>query len=106
MAKRKNNTKKYSNFGSLISHWFLQNLPFVFFLAFLAIVYIANAHYSDGKVREIQQLQSEVQTLKRQYNTLRSEIMFETRYSEVANELNQQNLRINRQPASVIVIEE
>lgn len=93
---------EYASLASLGANWVLQNLPFVFFLGFLALVYIANAHYSDAKLREIQQLQTEVQSLKREYNSLRSQIMFESRYSEVAHQLREQQMRTSGEPAKVI----
>ena len=101
MAKKRSKTN-VASLGSIGANWVLQNLPFVFFLGFLAIVYIANAHYSDRKLREIQALQSDVQSLKREYNSLRSQIMFESRYSEVATQLRSQELRSSDAPARVI----
>ena len=57
MAKNKKSIKEYFALGTISSGWVLKNLPFVLFVSFLALIYIANAHYSEKKVREIQMLQ-------------------------------------------------
>ena len=59
MAKTKS-FKEYTELGNISAELVFKNLPFVLFLSFIAMVYIANAHYSEKKVRQIQQLQSEL----------------------------------------------
>jgi hypothetical protein len=71
----------------------LKNLPYVLFLSFLTVAYIANAHFAERQVRSIQTLQKEVKELKRQYNSMKSEIMFESRLSEVGEEVETLGLR-------------
>ncbi len=83
MAERKKKMANYMELGTMGASLVLKNLPFVFFLGFLAVVYIANAHYAEKQVREIQALQQEVKELKRQYNALKSETMFRSRLAEV-----------------------
>jgi len=83
---RQNKNKSLGNYlaiGNMGASIVLKNLPFVLFLSFLTVVYIANAHYAEKQVRRIQTLQKEVKELKRQYNSLKSEIMFESRLSEI-----------------------
>jgi Bacteriodetes cell division protein (FtsL-like) len=52
--------KDYVHVGSLISEWIFGNLPFVFFLFFLGLIYIANANFADKQVRKIQALEKEI----------------------------------------------
>lgn len=78
--------------GSLSAQLILKNLPFVLFLGFLTVVYIANAHFAEKQVRQIQSLQKEVKELKRQYNSLKSEIMFQSRLAEVEDEVESMGL--------------
>lgn len=87
MAGKKVSIGNYFAFGSMSASLILKNLPFVLFLGFLTVVYIANAHLAEKQVRQIQSLQKEVKELKRQYNSLKSEIMFESRLAEVEDEV-------------------
>lgn len=79
--------------GSMSASVVLKNLPYVLFLGFLTVVYIANAHFAEKQVREIQVLQSDVRELKRQYNALKSEIMYESRLREVGDDVKRLGLR-------------
>ena len=38
----------------------LKHLPFVIFLAFIAILYIANGYYADDKIREVNKISNEL----------------------------------------------
>jgi len=38
------------------SYVIIKNIPFVFFLGFLGVIYIANAHMAERKVRQIQEV--------------------------------------------------
>ena len=43
--------------------WIQSNLMYIFFLIFLAMVYIANAHWTEKKVRKIDRLQRDIREL-------------------------------------------
>lgn len=64
--------------------WIVKNLPFFLFLSVLAIVYIANGHYADNTVRSINKLNRELKELQYEYKTLKSEVMFRSKQSELA----------------------
>ncbi|MDX1686102.1 MAG: FtsL-like putative cell division protein [Saprospiraceae bacterium] len=64
-----------------------KNIPFVFFLVGLGLIYIANNHYAEKKVRKIEGLKSEVKTLKWEYWSLRSEIMHSSTQSELSRKV-------------------
>lgn len=83
----------YLAIGSRSASVVLKNLPYVLFLGFLTIVYIANAHFAEKQVRKIQVLQDEVRELKRQYNALKSEIMYEGRLREVGMDVKRLGLQ-------------
>lgn len=87
MAIQKKSIGNYLEIGSLGASLILKNLPYVLFLSFLAILYIANAHYAEKQIRQIQSLQQEVKDLKREYNSLKSEIMSKSRLSEVGDDV-------------------
>lgn len=92
MAKKKKLTD-YLSIGQMSSEWVLKNLPFVLFLVFLAVCYIANAHYSEKKVRAIQDLQGEVRELRWEYMSLKSSLMYSTKQSEVVKAVAPMGLR-------------
>ena len=59
-------------------------MPFFLFLAVLAVVYIYNGHYADKTARDINKSVNELKELKYEYKTLRSEVMFLSKQSELA----------------------
>ena len=105
MAKRKS-IKEYAALGNLSAELIFKNLPFVLFLSFLAMIYIANAHYSEKKVREIQNLQSELKQLRWQYMSLKSELMYESKRSEVLKAVKHLGLKMNKKKPNKIIIRE
>ncbi len=61
-----------------------RNLPFLLFLAVIALVYIANSHLAEKKVRRINKLGKEIRELKWEYLSVKSELMFRSKLSEVS----------------------
>ncbi len=62
----------------------LEQLPFVLFLTFVGLGYIANGYYAEKSVREISHINDEIKELKSEYITSKSELMFMSNQSEVA----------------------
>ncbi|WP_341841352.1 FtsL-like putative cell division protein [Chitinophaga caseinilytica] len=60
------------------------NLPFILFLAVVALVYIANNHLAEKKVIRINRLSREIKELKWEYLSVKSELMFRSKLSEVS----------------------
>lgn len=56
-------------------HVLYRNIPFIFFMVTLGLVYIANSHFAEKKVRKIERLKKQAQTLKWEYWSLQSQIM-------------------------------
>jgi len=54
------------------------------FLAVLAVIYIYNGHYADKTIRNINQTAKEVKELQYEYKTVKSEVMFRSKQSELA----------------------
>src|SRR5579863_4509019 len=73
---------KKNKVKSLIRYqWMVRNLPFFLFLAFLAVIYIYNGHYADRVVRDIGKTGRELQD---EFKSLKSEVMFRSKQSELA----------------------
>jgi len=62
----------------------VKNVPFFLFLALLAIIYIYNGHYADKSIRNISKAQNQLKELQYEYKTLKSEVMFRSKESELA----------------------
>lgn len=52
-----------------------RNLPFVYFLAFLGVIYIALGHYAERNMRKIDRLQEQLKEQRWQYMSVHSEVM-------------------------------
>lgn len=102
---RKKTIKDYTSLGSISAELVLKNLPFVLFLSFLAMIYIANAHYSEKKVREIQKTQSELKQMRWKYMSLVSAFTFQTKRSEVVKSVKDLGLKPNKKKPNKIIIE-
>jgi cell division protein FtsB len=106
VANKKKYLWNYFEIGSVSASVVLKNLPFVLFLGFLAVIYIANTHFAEKQVREIQILQREVKELKRQYNSLKSDLMFESRLSEIGEEVARMGLKKSAGRVKIIKAED
>lgn len=70
--------------GSLFQYrWILKNTRFFLFLAVLAVIYIANGHMSDNRIRKINDTGRRLKDLQYEYKTLKGEMMFKSRESEM-----------------------
>ncbi|MBS1669350.1 MAG: hypothetical protein JST58_18410 [Bacteroidetes bacterium] len=64
--------------------WIVKDIPFFLFLALLAVVYIYNGHYAEKTIRNINKTTNELKELQFEYKTLKSEVMFRSKQSELS----------------------
>lgn len=64
--------------------WIVRNLPYFMFVAVLTIIYIYNGHYSDNIIKDINKTGKAVKELQYEYKTIKSEVMFRSKQSELA----------------------
>lgn len=76
--KRVKGWKRWLNYQSVT-----RQIPFFLFLTFLAVVYIYNGHYADKMVRKISRTTRDVKELQHEYKTVKSEVMFRGKQSEL-----------------------
>jgi len=106
MAKKKKTLKDYTAVGSLSADWILGNFPFVLFLSFLTILYIANAHYAEKQMRLTQEYQKEVDNLKRQHQSLESSVNHDSKFSKVAESVYDLGLKTTaRKPKKIQILD-
>jgi len=82
--------------------WIMRNIRFFLFLAALAVIYIYNGHYSDKVVRDINRTNQEIKELQYEYKTLKSEVMFRSKQSELAKAVEPFGLKELTSPPMVI----
>lgn len=62
----------------------VKSLPFIFFLTFLGILYIANGYYAQRTVRDLHRVGNELKVLRAEYITLKSDLNYSSKQSQVA----------------------
>lgn len=62
-------------------------LPKILFVMVLGLLYISNTHYAEKTVRKISAIQAEVEDMRADYTTLKSDLMFASKQSEVARKV-------------------
>ena len=68
----------------LISHkWVVRNIPFFLFLTALAVLYIYNGHYTDKLILKINTTEKKIKELEYEYKTIKSEVIFRSKASEL-----------------------
>jgi hypothetical protein len=71
----------------------LKHLPYMLYLGLMAVFYIANGYYADDKIREENRTKNELKELRSEYISLKSELMFASKQSEVAKAVEEQGLK-------------
>ena len=79
-------------------------LPFIIFLAFLAIVYIGNRHFAENNIRDIDKLSKEVKELSWDFKTTKADLMLKSTQTEVAKLVDTLGLKESVEPPTKIVI--
>ena len=82
----------------------VQYLPKILFVVFLSLVYISNTHYAEKTIRQIDKAQTEVEDLRADFTTLKSDVMFASKQSEVARRVKAIGLKESLRPPYKIVV--
>lgn len=82
----------------------VRQVPFVLFLALMAVLYIANSYYAENTIRDINKIKSEVKDLRAEYIYTKSELMFSSRQSEVAAMVAEQQIKESTVPPQTIIV--
>ena len=80
-------------------------LPQIIFIAFLSVLYIANRHSAEKKVRAISKLEVQVEDLRADFTTLKASYMFASKQSEVAKRAKHIGLTENSNSPILISVE-
>ena len=81
-------------------------LPLILFITALIILYIWNGYWADKKVREISKIKKELKELRSEDITTRSELMYNSKQSEIARRLDTTGIKESVVPPQKIFIKE
>ena len=93
-------------FGGITKEQVIGWMPFIFFLTFLALIYISNSYYAEKNIRKMDKITSELKELRSLYLTSKSNLMFRSKQSEVAAQLELNGVKESVVPPKKIVIAE
>jgi len=71
----------------------LKNLPFLIYVAILAIIYIANTYYAEKTFKKIEKTRTELKELRFQFITTKSTLMYYGKQTEIAKRVNKYGLK-------------
>lgn len=83
--------------------WMEKNMSFYLYAALLAVIYIANGHYADNTVRKIDSTAKHVQDLEYEYKTVKQDVIFRSKESELAKAVDPLGLKELRVPPVILI---
>ncbi len=78
--------------------WLIRHVPFLIFLAILAVIYIGNGHYADNTIRKTEKAQRELRQLQYQYKAMQAEVIYRSRHAELAKSVQPMGLKPSVDP--------
>ena len=90
--------------GILTKQAATEMLPFVFYLAFLGLLYISNRHLTEKSIRKIDKLNKEVKELSWDFKSVKADLMLKSTQTEVAKRVDTLGLKEPVEPPQKIVI--
>ncbi|MGF2413499.1 MAG: FtsL-like putative cell division protein, partial [Ferruginibacter sp.] len=78
--------------------WVVKNIPFFLFLSALAVLYIYNGHYADKLTRKINVTEKHIKELEYEYKTVKSEVIFRSKASELIKVVEPMGLKESKVP--------
>ena len=90
------------------SEQLIKHLPYLGFLVFLGLIYIAIGYSAEDSVRQINKDKAELKEMRSEYITIKSDLMYATKQSELIKILHQKGLVLEEsfQPPKKIEITE
>lgn len=82
------------------------SLPYIFFLTFLGILYIANGYQAEKTVRKLNKVENELKEMHSEYITIKSDLNFKSKQSQVAQATRRFGIIESTTPPTKIVVDE
>ena len=83
--------------------WIVKNFPYFLFLSLVAVIYIYNGLSADKTVRNINTVSKEIDELNYEFKTLKSEVMFRSKQSELSKAVEPIGLKELTTPPVILV---
>jgi hypothetical protein len=96
--------KKLFSEGVVSKEAATQMLPYLIFLSMLSMLYIANSHMAIKNIRKIDQLNKEVKELSWEYKSLKADLMFKSKLTEVAKKVDTLGIKELTEPPKKILV--
>jgi len=110
--KKKGNNQAARSAQNILGGTFLtkeataKHLPFLLFLAFIAIIYIGNSYYAEKNIRKIERLQKQLKEMRYEHITKKSQLNKSSSQSQVAKSLKNKGIMESTIPPTKLVVEE
>lgn len=86
------------------AYYIFKNINFIFFLAFIGIIYIANSHYAVKTIKKIKDVQHKLEQTSWKSNAKKSDLMFESMQSRIMEKVTELQLEpISGKPKKIEV---
>ena len=91
-------------FGIFTKDQVVKLMPFILFLSLLILFYIANSYYAERTVRQIDKIKKELKENRAEFISVKSEMMFRSKQSEVARAVTALDLKEATVPPRKILL--
>lgn len=93
----------FMNGLNMSAFYLFNNIHFIFYLAFLGVIYIANSHYAVQTIKEIKTIQGELKKVSWESNSKNSDLMYQSMESVVAKKVKKMGLEeLTTNPKKII----
>ncbi|RYG15501.1 MAG: hypothetical protein EOO07_15260 [Chitinophagaceae bacterium] len=96
--------RKFFTEGVITKESATDMLPFLIFVCVLVMIYIANSHMAISNIRKISTLNKEVKELSWEYKSLKADLMFKSKLTEVAKKVDTLGIKELIEPPKKIII--
>ena len=79
-------------------------MPYIAFLACLAMVYIANAHKGEKMMRQIEVLEKEAKESEWRTMSVKTDVLMQSSQSQIEQKVYEDGLRVPVQPPKKLVV--
>ncbi len=97
--------RKFFTEGVVSKEAATEMLPFLIFLCVLGMIYIGNSHMAVTNIRNIDKLNKEVTELSWMYKSLKANLMFKSKLTEVAKKVDTLGIKELIEPPKKIIVD-
>jgi hypothetical protein len=96
--------RKFLTEGVVTKEAATEMLPFLLFISFLCMLYIANSHMAVKNIRDIDKLSKEVKELSWEYKSLKADLMYKSKLTEVAKKVDTLGIKVLTVPPKKLIV--